>query len=197
MNRNDFQKVFWLYYLNLEERFINTTKYVEVAKNNYSTYSIEYTSLLLSICSEIDVIFKEICGFNQNDHKCIKDYFNIVNVKFPDILKEKVTFSFASIELTPFWDWKEDNIPFWWKDYNNVKHGRLNNFMVGNLENVLNALAALYILERYQLKNIVDNSSNRSDPNIPDTHSKIFNLSILSSNHVYLANAMGFIEETE
>lgn len=193
MNRNDFQKVFWLYYLNLEERFINTTKYVEVAKDNYSTYSIEYTSLLLSICSEIDVISKEICGFNQNDHKCIKDYFNIINVKFPDILKEKVAFSFASIELTPFLNWKEDKSPFWWENYNDVKHGRLNNFMVGNLENVLNALAALYILERYQLKNIVDNSSNRNDPDIPDTHSKIFNLSILSSNHVYLANAMGII----
>lgn len=190
MNRNDFQKVFWLYYLNLEERFINTTKYVEVAKNNYSTYSIEYTSLLLSICSEIDVIFKEICGFNQNDHKCIKDYFNIVNIKFPDILKEKVTFSFASIELIPFLDWKKDNSPLWWENYNDVKHGRLNNFMVGNLENVLNALAALYILERYQLKNIVDNSSNRNDPNIPDTHSKIFNLSILTSNSFNLDTAM-------
>lgn len=190
MNRNDFQKVFWLYYLNLEERFINTTKYVEVAKNNYSTYSIEYTSLLLSICSEIDVIFKEICGFNQNDHKCIKDYFNIVNIKFPDILKEKVTFSFASIELIPFLDWKEDNSPLWWENYNDVKHGRLNNFMVGNLENVLNALAALYILERYQLKNIVDNSSNRNDPNIPDTHSKIFNLSILTSNSFNLDTTM-------
>lgn len=97
------------------------------------------------------------------------------------------------IELTPFLNWKEDKSPFWWENYNDVKHGRLNNFMVGNLENVLNALAALYILERYQLKNIVDNSSNRNDPDIPDTHSKIFNLSILSSNHVYLANAMGII----
>ena len=71
MNRNDFQKVFWSYYLNLEERFINTTKYVEVAKNNYSTYSIEYTSLLLSICSEIDVIFKKIFDL----------HFNLLNYK--------------------------------------------------------------------------------------------------------------------
>ena len=58
MNTNEFQKVFWSYYLNLEEKFINTTKYVEVTKDNYLTYSIEYTSLLLNICSEIDVIFK-------------------------------------------------------------------------------------------------------------------------------------------
>ena len=63
MNTNEFQKVFWSYYLNLEEKFINTTKYVEVTKDNYLTYSIEYTSLLLNICSEIDVIFKEICNF--------------------------------------------------------------------------------------------------------------------------------------
>lgn len=197
MNRNDFQKVFWLYYLNLEERFINTTKYVEVAKDNYSTYSIEYTSLLLSICSEIDVIFKEICDFNQKEHKCINDYFSIVSSKFPDIFQEKVIYSFSSIPLMPFNSWNASQSPIWWTNYNKLKHGRLNNFMVGNLENVLNALAALYTLERYQLKNIVDNSSNRNAPNIPDTHSKIFNLSILSSNHVSLANAMGFIEEAE
>jgi len=42
MDTNEFQKVFWSYYLNLEEKFINTTKYVEVTKDNYFTYSIEY-----------------------------------------------------------------------------------------------------------------------------------------------------------
>lgn len=189
MNRNDFQKVFWSYYLNLEERFINTTKYVEVNTNNYSTYSIEYTSLLLSICSEIDVIFKEICGFNQTDEKKIKDYFNIVTSKFSDIFKEKVVYSLKSITLTPFKNWNTKS-PIWWSNYNKLKHGRLNNFTLGNLKNVLNALAALYTLERYQLKNIVDKSSSKNEPDIPDIPSKIFSLSILNSSYIPLINAM-------
>ncbi len=194
MNRNDFQKVFWSYYLNLEERFINTTKYVEVNTDNYSTYSIEYTSLLLSICSEIDVIFKEICDFNQKEHKCINDYFSIVNSKFPDIFQEKVIYSFSSIPLMPFNSWNASQSPIWWTNYNKLKHGRLNNFMVGNLENVLSALAALYILERYQLKNIVNKSSSKNEPDIPDIPSKIFNLSMLNSSYIPLTNAMAMTE---
>jgi hypothetical protein len=194
MNRNDFQKVFWSYYLNLEERFINTIKYVEVAKNNYSTYSIEYTSLLLSICSEIDVIFKKICGFNQKKYKCINDYFSIVSSKFPDIVQEKVIYSFSSINLMPFNGWNAFQSPIWWTNYNKLKHGRLNNFTLGNLKNVLNALAALYTLERYQLKNIVDKSSSKNEPDIPDIPSKIFNLSMLTSSYIHLTNAMATTE---
>ena len=194
MNTNEFQKVFWSYYLNLEEKFINTTKYVEVTKDNYFTYSIEYTSLLLNICSEIDVIFKEICNFNQNDHKCIKNYFKVVNAKFPNILKEKVTSSFDSIELTPFCGWTSKDRPVWWENYNNVKHGRLKNFNSGNLENVLNALAGLYILERYLFKNIATNSSNSHEPDIPNPPSKIFNLNLLSSNAINFCNAFGIVE---
>lgn len=193
MNRKNFQKAFWIYYLNFEERFLNTTKYVEVNTRNYSTYSIEYTSLLLSICSEIDVLLKEICGFNQTDNKNINDYFTIVSSKFPDIFQEKVICSFSSITLMPFSSWKASQSPTWWTNYNKVKHGRLNNFMYGNLGNVLNALAALYTLERYELKNIVDNSTNKDEPNIPDEHSKIFNISILNSNCINLDNVMAII----
>lgn len=194
MNTNEFQKVFWSYYLNLEEKFINTTKYVEVTKDNYLTYSIEYTSLLLNICSEIDVIFKEICNFNQNNHKCINDYFKVITAKFSDIFKEKVTSSFDSIELTPFFDWTSEYRPVWWENYNNVKHGRLENFNRGNLENVLNALTGLYILERYLFKNIATNSSNSHEPDIPNPPSKIFNLNLLSSNAINLCNALGIVE---
>lgn len=194
MDTNEFQKVFWSYYLNLEEKFINTTKYVEVTKDNYFTYSIEYTSLLLNICSEIDVIFKEICNFNQSDHKCINDYFKVVTTKFPNIFKEKVTSSFDSIELTPFLGWTNKDNPVWWKNYNNVKHGRSKNFNLGNLENVLNALAGLYILERYLFNDIATNSSKPHEPNIPKLPSKIFNLTLLSSNAINFCNAFGIVE---
>lgn len=132
MNRKDFEKSFWVYYLNLEERFLNTTKYVAVASNNYQTYSIEYISLLLGICSEIDVILKEICSFNQDDFKNINDYFIKIASKFPDIFQETVICSFSSIKLTPFANWSSSTPPDWWQNYNKVKHGRLNNFMAGN-----------------------------------------------------------------
>ena len=68
------------------------------------------------------------------------------------------------------------------------------NFNSGNLENVLNALAGLYILERYLFKNIATNSSNSHEPDIPNPPSKIFNLNLLSSNAINLCNALGIVE---
>ena len=94
----------------------------------------------------------------------------------------------------PFNSWNASQSPIWWTNYNKLKHGRLNNFMVGNLENVLSALAALYILERYQLKNIVNKSSSKNEPDIPDIPSKIFNLSMLNSSYIPLTNAMAMTE---
>lgn len=192
MNREDFEKSFWLYYLNLEERFLNTTKYVAVDSNNYQTYSIEYISLLLGICSEIDVILKEICGFNQDDSKNINDYFIKIVSKFPNIFQETVICPFSSIKLTPFSNWSSSTSPDWWQNYNKVKHGRLDNFTAGNLKNVLNALAALFTLERYQLKDIADTSQNKNEVDIPNEDSKIFGLTNLTCKCIRLNTAIAF-----
>ena len=47
----------WSYYLQLETDFLNTLNYVEFAEDNFGVYSKEYAIQLLSICSEIDVVF--------------------------------------------------------------------------------------------------------------------------------------------
>ncbi|HBB6794409.1 TPA: hypothetical protein KB899_002331, partial [Enterococcus faecium] len=57
--------------------------------------------------------------------------------------------------LKPFGDgWPEDT-PDWWKIYNRVKHGRSSNYKEANLENVLYALASLYLLEEYLHKKVI------------------------------------------
>lgn len=51
---------YWNYYLELEEAFKQTQKYVAFDRHNDRTYSVEYLKLIQAVCSEIDVVAKEI-----------------------------------------------------------------------------------------------------------------------------------------
>ena len=55
-----FVRSYWDYYLELEEEFINTKKYVAFEKANGKTYSLEYLKLMQAVCSEIDNVAKYI-----------------------------------------------------------------------------------------------------------------------------------------
>ena len=55
-----FEKNYWEYYLELEEQFISTKRYVAFDAANYKSYSLEYLKLLEAVCSEIDIVGKEI-----------------------------------------------------------------------------------------------------------------------------------------
>lgn len=55
-----FERNYWQYFIELEEQFISTKRYVAFEKANFRTFSIEYLKLLEAVCSEIDVVGKEI-----------------------------------------------------------------------------------------------------------------------------------------
>lgn len=46
MDRATFMNKYWRYYLLLEKKFIDTLNYVELAEENFSTYSVEYAHQL-------------------------------------------------------------------------------------------------------------------------------------------------------
>lgn len=186
MERKEFINLFWNYYLNLENRFINTTQYVEVDENNYQTFSIEYIGLLQSICAEIDTIIKEICGFNQEDFKKISMYYEKImkDPFFKNIMDEETIYIYKKINIKPFNQWDEENSPQWWKSYNDVKHERVAKYKKGNLKNVLNALSALYILERYKIKDIANKTNESLD--IPEIDSNVFRLKNLKTENINL-----------
>lgn len=149
------------YYLELEKDVFNTESYVTIEEDNYKTYSIQYAKLYLSICSEIDCLLKEICRNINSDTTAnkINLYYPIVNGAFENFKQEGVYFKKQKIELYPWKKWEESSSPKWWYYYNKVKHQRLElepdtnipYYKFANLENVLNALAALYIVEQYYL----------------------------------------------
>lgn len=174
MTLQEFNNQYWRYYLMLEDEFFNTLNYVELIVNNFSTISMKYVNMLLSIGSEIDNFFKASC--NLSGRMKISDYIDPLLTKYPMITTQNVLIKSNGIVLTPFSGWNttspSQSLAFW-NNYNKVKHDRILNYTMASLENVINALAGLFILEMYMIKDIYINDLTLSQ-SIPDDESKIF-----------------------
>lgn len=181
MNRDDFCRLHWSYYLVLEKNFLDTERYIsfDLGDNylydshtihdygNSGAFSNEFVKQYQAICSEVDVVLKTICkelsGITENN---MPAYTDLVLKKWETLSEQKVRMN--TIELQPFKNWKPSlsySAPDWWTPYNRVKHERLENFRKANLKNVMNALAGLYTLESYLVKYIGDRDKTKDVPN--------------------------------
>lgn len=160
MQNRSYQEYF-NYFLELERDFFSTEPYVSIEHDNFGTFSIQYNRIYQSICSEIDCLLKELCKQLEIGSKAgnINTYCKIVQTHFKYFNRETVYFHKSRIELQPWKDWSEVRAPVWWTMYNKVKHYRMETdtetkkqyYKFANLGNVLNALAALYIVEQYYI----------------------------------------------
>jgi hypothetical protein len=141
----------WRYFIALEQDLETTARYVEPVKDNFAAYSIEFVRLLLSACSEIDVVCKVLCQkvdasrttANIDQHR---DLLLSAYPKFPSIIVHVPRFS---ITLQPWNGWAPGSNPRWWKDHNLVKHQRHEHFALANLQTCLGAMSGLYSLLVY------------------------------------------------
>lgn len=170
-----FVRSYWEYFLELEEQFKQTKKYVAFDKGNDKTFSIEYLKLIQAICSEIDVVAKEIAQyfdpkFVNIKNPTIKHWGYVITNHMPQIANVRVLLDVDYV-VTPwnkfgymrYFD-KKSHIQYrlqddcetmsWWKDYNKIKHWRTTlddegkmNFTLANLKNTVLSFAALYVLE--------------------------------------------------
>lgn len=191
MTREKFLKSYWRYYLLLEEKFMQSINYVELSEKNFPTYSIEYAYLLQTIGSELDTFFKFYCGFDLEESKTMKDYRSHVLGKYPEIVNRTITVAEFSLTLTPFKDWNTQSLK-WWKAYNSVKHNRYDKLSLACLENVVNALAALFLLELKHLKELAEGDQGF---NRPDKESNLFTLPDWEYNCVPASEAFLEIHE--
>jgi len=138
------------YFLSLEKRFIELSEYIEITEDNFNVYSNYITLLLITTCSEFEVVSKELSKI-LNDHP--KNIFNIYNCfkkeGYKNILEESVFLDLYKIDIQPFEKWNEENVPFWWEAYNGVKHNRASEYKKGNLKTLIYALSALSIVNHY------------------------------------------------
>lgn len=170
-----FVSSYWNYYLELEEAFKQTQKYVAFDRHNDRTYSVEYLKLIQAVCSEIDVVAKEIAEhFEPNFYKIqrpnISHWGYVITNNMPQIAKARICFTngyvvkpWDKFGYTQYLDINRKirykllpncSTPSWWSDYNKMKHQRTSrnsdgeiNFVKANLKNMVLSLAALYSLE--------------------------------------------------
>lgn len=170
-----FVRSYWDYYLELEEEFINTKKYVAFEKANGKTYSLEYLKLMQAVCSEIDNAAKFVASsldhsFKVDKYTNIQKWGYVLQNELPQILKQKVVFNHDTV-IFPWSNWMYEmyrdkkkalryrlkdktKTPEWWSAYNSVKHQRSmvidngkTNYSKANLYNLEQCFAALYVLE--------------------------------------------------
>lgn len=138
----------WNYYKVFEEDIRQYSRYVEIVESNLAVYSLELTRLFLSICSEVDVLCKLICGIESPDRKVAKmpKYIEVFSESLEGLSSEKISMPQYGLVFCPFQSIDEGISPKWWREHNGVKHKRDENYRYANLGNVLDALGGLYLL---------------------------------------------------
>ncbi len=146
--------IHWNYFLSLEADLHRLSRFVEFTEKNFDCYSIEMARVLLAACSEVDVVAKQICKRINAEQEAtnIHEYRKILNPAYPKISKFEVLVRRHGLELKPWTNWVQDKTPYWWSDHNDVKHGRHENFQKANLQNLLNAVAGLFVIVLYLYK---------------------------------------------
>ena len=130
---------------------------IQERKNINSLYLAD---LLLRIGSNVEILFKEYIASMPDKESIIKEktkeewnwgHYKQLEFKL-QLSKESIIINATLEEIFPFkntdgavWEsinQKDDN-KFWWKSYNQVKHNA--SFEEANLENIIRALAALFM----------------------------------------------------
>lgn len=140
----------WNYFLAIEQDLEHLARYVDLSSND-ETFSIEIARLLLSACSEIEVVLKLLAQKNKPNTSAsnINEYFADVVPFFPKIINFEVQIPKHGINHKPWSNWSAGSPPKWWTDHNKVKHTRHMHFQLATLKNCLNATGGLFITLLY------------------------------------------------
>ena len=82
-------QTYWTYYLSLEGRLSKTENYCAFSQKNSTAFSIEYLTLLLAVCREIDSLAKAIGMYHFPEADLTKSQISkwgyYLNEAFPDL----------------------------------------------------------------------------------------------------------------
>ena len=146
------------FYLENEQQFKSTERYVYVSKKCKTTFSFAYANLLMNICSDFESLIRAYFDKENSQPINIDQIIALIqsDKDLSAIFSESCQYQKTDYEtLTPL-DIKtnqKNNIKSfdWWTANNSVKHNKVANITRANQKTVLTALGALYILNRYVL----------------------------------------------
>lgn len=152
------------YYKILENEFIKLLDYIELSDKNLSTFSINNYKLLTNICIEVENNLKGIILSNNYETNkkdlSMMDYSNLDKYLKLKEYKVELNIFYFQKELKPFIRGKDNQLK-WYKAYNKLKHNRSKNIEFATIENIINALAGLYILLYAQFYLLSDCASDK------------------------------------
>ena len=145
-------EVHWNYLLAIEDDLERIARFVEFDERNFGCFSIEISRVLMAAAAEVDVVAKQLCKKLTSGSKAdsIGQYQREIRAAYPDIHKFQVLLPRYGMTLQPWSNWRRANrVPEWWTANNKIKHHRHAKFHFGSLNNMLNAVAGLFILVLY------------------------------------------------
>lgn len=147
----------WRYFLAIEEEVERTTRYVEPDVANYGAFSIEFARIILSTCSEVEVIAKLLCAEIDPTGKAdnMDDYRALIAGAYPKFRTMVVKVPTFGLAVEPWKEWAAGKNPGWWKDHQLVKHRRHEHFRLANLEHCIVSAAGLFSIALYHSRNQV------------------------------------------
>lgn len=171
--------IFWQTYLNLEKEVIEVSKYIfftdevlvngnggivaQSCKTQLETFSPHIADLLVRCCVQIEAISKELYFDNGGtktrgdssiffDEDCLK----LIDIKWQIhnkwVMVVAPYFNFTKDEnrvLKPLKEAHKRQGTYWEKAYQAVKHDRYSSLQKGNVKALIQALAALFLLNLY------------------------------------------------
>ena len=166
--------LYWNVYRNLEREVLAIADTIHVDDEQINVYSMKIADLLVRSATEVESISKELYYLNGGpksktgkypyfDSDCIK----FLNQKW-GLDKKKVFLSSPYfyvenkeyIELTPLNNAGEKHANQWLNAYQAVKHDRANSLEQGNVKNLLQAMAGLFILNIYYKNDVFPLTTN-------------------------------------
>ncbi len=151
-------QMYWNQFRLLENRMCELSDYVMISPRNNSTFSNQFITMYLTVCSEIDSLADDFCkelGVSDKERFGINNKMGNIIEKYPKMKNWscKTKFPYEEINLIPFAKFEETQAADWWKSYNLIKHKRtekgedgLYNYQRANLKNILYSLSAFFIL---------------------------------------------------
>ena len=141
----------WRYFLALEQDVERTTRFVEPHASNYGTFSIEFARLIISACSEVDVVAKVLCqSIDPNARPSNMDQYRaVIHKQFPHIHEAMVHVPRFGLAMEPWKEWGTNANPGWWQDHQLIKHRRHDHFSKADLEHCIVSVAGLFSLTLY------------------------------------------------
>lgn len=165
MKYEDLEKYFEFYQEN-ETQFNATSRYLKVDKKCKLAYSLVYSNLLMSICSDFEALVR-YC-FNQRDDEQLEIGQIISLIKedgyFKAMLSQEVEFpgygKLMPMKVIVYYD--KENFE-WWKAYNKIKHNKLKAINNACQSNIVLSLSGLYILNKYAVKKCSDDAKENGE----------------------------------